>query len=140
VAQSIREVMTTDPVSLSNSATVQEAARAMDEHDIGDVIVLNDANEVGGIVTDRDIVIRCVAPAKDPATTKLGEICTSEILTLTPNDDVGQAIKLMKGNAIRRLPVVEGGRPVGIVSLGDLAVTHDPKSVLADISAAPADE
>src|SRR5688500_11071335 len=89
MAQSIREVMTTDPISLPNSATVLEAARAMDEHDIGDVIVLNDANEVGGIVTDRDIIIRCVASGKDPASTKLGEICTSEILTLTPNDDVG---------------------------------------------------
>ena len=140
MAQSIRAVMTTDPVSLSNSATVQEAALAMDDHDIGDVIVLNDANEVGGIVTDRDIVIRCVASGMDPASTKLGEICTSEILTLTPNDDVGQAVKLMKDKAIRRLPVVEGGRPIGIVSIGDLAVTHDPDSVLADISAAPADE
>jgi signal-transduction protein with cAMP-binding, CBS, and nucleotidyltransferase domain len=140
MAESIREVMTTDPVALSNSATVLDAARAMDEKDIGDVIVLNDANEVGGIVTDRDIVVRVIAAGKDPNSTKLGEICTSEIVSLTPSDSVGQATRLMKEKAIRRLPVVEGGRPVGIVSIGDLAVTHDPESVLADISAAPADE
>lgn len=140
MTQSVREVMTTDPVALSNSATVLEAARAMDQHDIGDVIVLNEANEVGGIVTDRDIVVRAVSAGKDPEATKLGEICTSEIQTLTPSDGIGQAIKLMKDKAIRRLPVVEGGKPVGIVSLGDLSVTHDPESVLADISAAPADE
>lgn len=140
MAQSIREVMTTEPVALSGSAAVKDAAAEMDRADIGDVIVLNDANEISGIVTDRDIAVRVVAAGLDPETTKLADICTTDIHTLTPSDTVAAAIKLMQQKAIRRLPVVEGGRPVGIVSLGDLAVTYDPESVLADISAAPADE
>jgi CBS domain-containing protein len=140
VAQSIRDVMTTDPVTLPGGAAVKDAAAEMDRHDIGDVIVLSDANEVSGIVTDRDITVRVVAAGLDPATTKLSDICTTDIHTLTPSDTVGEAIKLMQQKAIRRLPVVEAGRAVGIVSLGDLAVTNDPESVLADISAAPPDE
>jgi signal-transduction protein with cAMP-binding, CBS, and nucleotidyltransferase domain len=136
----VRDVMTSDPVTLPADASVREAAQAMDRADIGDVIVLNDANEVGGIVTDRDITIRVVAEGLDPSETTLAEICTSEIQTLTPGDTVGEAVRLMQKAAIRRLPVVEGGRASGIVSLGDLAVAQDPGSVLADISAAPADE
>ena len=140
MAQSIRDVMTTDPITLPGNATVRQAAQEMDRADIGDVIVLNEANEIGGIVTDRDIAVRAVAAGLDPASTRLTEISTSEIQTLTPNDSVGETVRLMQQKAIRRLPVVKGGTPVGIVSLGDLAVTQDPRSVLADISSAPADE
>ena len=140
MVQSISEVMTRDPVTLPGTATVQQAAAVMDRADIGNVLVINRSDEVGGILTDRDITVRVVAEGRDPAATKLSDICTEEILTLTPKDTVEQAIRLMKEKAIRRLPVVDGGRAVGIVSLGDLAVTQAPDSVLADISAAPADE
>lgn len=140
MAQSIREVMTTNPITLSASSAVTEAAQAMKQKDIGNVLVLRDSKEVGGILTDRDITIRVVAEGLDPAATKLDEICSSEIQTLTPNDSVEAAIKLMKDKAIRRLPVVEGGKPVGIVSLGDLAVLGDGERVLEDISSAPADK
>ena len=139
MAQSIREVMTTEPITLPAGSAVTDAAQAMKQNNIGNVLVLNDGNEVTGIVTDRDITLRVVAEGLDPAATKLDEICSSEILTLTPNDTVEAAIKLMKDKAIRRLPVVEGGRPVGIVSLGDLAVLGDGEKALEDISSAPAD-
>ena len=139
MAQSIREVMTTDPITLPAGSAVTDAAQAMKQNNIGNVLVLNDGNEVTGIVTDRDITLRVVAEGLDPSATKLDEICSSEILTLTPNDTVEAAIKLMKDKAIRRLPVVEGGRPVGIVSLGDLAVLGDGEKALEDISSAPAD-
>ncbi len=132
----IRNVMTASPRTLDARATVQEAAQTMLEHDIGDVIVC-DGENVCGIVTDRDITIRAVAPGKDPAATKLGDICSKELVTLSPDDSVDDAVRLMRDKAIRRVPVVEGGKPVGVVSIGDLAIDLDRQSALADISTAP---
>ena len=137
MAQSIMEVMTTDPITIPQRASVQEAAQAMRDSDIGDVIVLDDSEQVCGIVTDRDIAVRFVAEGKDPAGTLLGEIYSRELQTLSPKDSVGDAVRLMSEKAIRRLPVVDEGKPVGIVAIGDLAATQDPDSALADISAAP---
>jgi len=138
MAQHIRELMTPNPVSMSGTASVHEAARAMRDADIGDVIVI-EHHQVGGIITDRDIAVRIVAEAKDPATTALADICSHSLLTVTSTDSVEHAVRLMRTHAIRRLPVVEEGKAVGIVSLGDLAVERDPNSVLGEISAAPPD-
>jgi CBS domain-containing protein len=102
---------------------------------IGDVIVTEN-NQVCGIVTDRDIVIRTVAEAQDPAATTLADICSHALTTVAPTDSIEYAVQLMREKAIRRLPVVEGGQAVGIVSLGDLAVERDPGSALGEISAA----
>jgi CBS domain-containing protein len=134
---SIRQVMTANPTTCPATATVIEAAQVMRERDIGDVIVLDQNDEICGIVTDRDIVVRALADERDPSNTKLGDICSRDVTTLSPEDEVGDAVKLMTQNAIRRLPIVDRGKPVGIVSLGDLAVSHDSESGLADISAAP---
>ena len=140
MGQTLKEVMTHDPVALSASSPVTEAAQAMRDSDIGDVIVLDDGNQVCGIVTDRDIAVQVVADNRDASNTKLGEICSRDVATLSPDSSVGEAVKMMSDRAIRRIPVVDGGRPVGIVSLGDLAVVRDPESALADISAAPSDQ
>ncbi len=137
MAQSIREVMTPDPVTLPASSPLNEAARQMKQRDIGDVIVLEDSS-VCGVVTDRDIVVRALAEDRDPKATKLADICSRDLVTLTPTDSVEDAVRLMREHTLRRLPIVDGGKPVGIVSLGDLAVERDPDSTLADISAAPA--
>lgn len=138
MAQNIRDVMTPNPMALSASATVIDAARAMRDADIGDVLVL-DANEnVYGIVTDRDVVVRVVADGRNPSEVELGEICSKALVTLGSADSVEDAVRIMREQALRRLPVVEGAKPVGIVSLGDLAVARDPESALADISAARA--
>jgi CBS domain-containing protein len=133
--QTVREVMTAKPVALQGGTTLVEAARAMRDHDVGTIVVLDD-DEVVGIVTDRDIVVRGVAEERDPATTVLAEISSRELVTLSPDDTVDHAVELMRHHSVRRLPVVEEGRPVGIVSLGDLAVERDPESVLGNISAA----
>jgi CBS domain-containing protein len=138
MAQQIRELMTSNPVSMLGTASVHDAARAMRDSDIGDVIVI-EQNQVCGIVTDRDIAVRIVAESQDPATTTLADICSHSLLTVTPTDGVEHAVRLMRTHAIRRLPVVEAGKAVGIVSLGDLAVERDPKSALGEISAAPPD-
>ena len=115
---------------------MQEAALVMSDNDIGDVIVC-DGERVCGIVTDRDITIRAVAHGKDPASTKLGDICSKELTTVSPDDLVDDAVRLMRTKAIRRVPVVEDGKPVGVVSIGDLAIDLDRQSALADISTAP---
>jgi CBS domain-containing protein len=135
MAQQIRDVMTSNPTALPATATAVDAAKAMRERDIGDVVVLEDSR-ICGIVTDRDIVVRSLGAGRDPAQTKLGDICSRELTTIAPTDEVADAIRLMKDKAIRRLPVVENDRPVGIVSLGDLAVERDRRSALGEISAA----
>ena len=135
--ENIRDVMTGSPRTLDARATVQGAARAMLDDDIGDVIVC-DGDTVCGIVTDRDITVRAVAHGKDPGSTKLGDICSKDLTTLATGDSVDDAVRLMRGKAVRRIPVVEDGKPVGIVSIGDLAIDLDRESALADISKAPA--
>lgn len=134
---SIREVMTKDPATLSESATLQEAATVMKTQDIGNIIVLDDGGQVCGILTDRDIVVRGIAENRSTSEATIGDICTRDVTTLSPDDSVGDAVRLMTDKAIRRLPIVEGGTAVGIVSIGDLAVEKDSDSALADISAAP---
>lgn len=132
----VRDLMTPNPVTLSATATLVDAAIAMRDFDVGAVIVL-DNGQVYGIATDRDIIVRGIASGNYPATTKLGEVCSRELTTVAPSDSVDDAVRLMRDKAIRRLPVVEHGRPVGIVSLGDLASAQEPQSTLADISDAP---
>jgi CBS domain-containing protein len=135
-AHLIRDVMTPSPVCLDLTAETREAAELMAEEGIGDVIVC-DHDHIVGIVTDRDIAIRLVAQGLDDST-PLREIASTDLTFLTPDDPVEDAVALMRTRALRRLPVVDGDRPVGIVSIGDLALDLDPDSALADISAAPA--
>ncbi len=136
MAQSVREVMTPQPVLLQDSASVVDAARSMRDQDIGDVIVVKNG-EICGVVTDRDIVVRAIADARDPASVTLGEICSTEVATVDADEDIDKVEKMMREKAIRRIPVVESGRPVGVISLGDLVMQRDKKSALADISEAP---
>jgi CBS domain-containing protein len=135
MAQKIRDLMTPNPITLPATATAVDAAKAMREDDVGDVIVLEDGR-ILGIVTDRDLVVRGLGVGRNPAQTMLGEICSRELCLVSPTEDVANAVELMKAKAIRRLPVVENNRPVGIVTLGDLAVERDRRSPLGHISAA----
>jgi CBS domain-containing protein len=135
MAEQIEKVMTTDPATCDVGDSATEAAKAMRDGDFGAVIVLEEGR-VSGILTDRDIVVRAVAEGRDPDSTKVGEIATGDATTLSPGDSVDDAVKRMREADVRRLPVVEGTKPVGIVSLGDLAVASQERSALADISAA----
>jgi len=136
-AETLRDLMTSGPVVLDADATVADAAKAMKAHDVGDVLVERDGR-LCGIVTDRDLVVRCLAEdPKRAASKRLGDICSQEIHSLAPDAKVGEAIRLMQDRAIRRIPVVEDGSAVGIVSLGDLAIERDRQSCLGQISAAP---
>jgi CBS domain-containing protein len=135
--KAIRDVMTANPVRMPSSAVLTDAARTMRDADVGTVIVV-DGNKVCGLATDRDIVVRAVAAGKDPKTTKVGEVCSREVFGVSPDETTDRAVNLMREKTIRRLPVVENGSVVGIVSLGDLAIALDRSSVLADISAGAA--
>jgi len=129
--------MTPEPKILEATASVMDAAELMRESDIGDVVVLED-DQLCGIVTDRDIVVRVLAEGSDPAMVTVGEICSRELTTIPPTASIGDAVRLFREKAIRRLPVVEeDGEVVGIVSIGDIAVARDRRSALGDISAAP---
>jgi CBS domain-containing protein len=134
MAQKISDMMSKNVVALDANSSVREAARAMRDNDIGCVVVEQD-HKVCGIVTDRDLVVRGLA--EDGTDRDLGAFCTSELATVGPDADVGEVIQLMEEKAIRRIPIVDQGRTVGIVTIGDLAQARDPNSALAQISAAP---
>jgi CBS domain-containing protein len=109
----------------------------MRDHDIG-VVVIEHNSELRGILTDRDIAVRVVAAELDPSRTRVSDIASKELVTVSPADPAEQALRQMRERAIRRVVVADGGRPVGILSLGDLAAERDTGRVLADISTAPA--
>ncbi|ANJ10687.1 MULTISPECIES: CBS domain-containing protein [Streptomyces] len=136
----IRDVMSPAAVAVEPMTTVARAARLMREENVGDVLVTYDC-DLFGILTDRDIVVRGVADGRDPDATTVGAVCTPPpVVTLDPDDTTDHAAELMRHHAVRRLPVVEhGGVPVGVVTLGDLAVADDPHSAQADISRAAPD-
>ena len=135
--RTVSSVMTTLPIVVPATASVVEAASVMRESHIGDVLVM-DNGRLAGLVTDRDIVVRVVAAAQDPKTTLVGEVCTGNVATTHPDARVEDAERTMRERAIRRLPVVDdSGALVGMVSLGDLAVSQDVQTTLEDISLAP---
>lgn len=134
--QTIREVMTADPVHVPEDMNIMQVAEIMRDRDIGDVIVTNGSSVVG-IVTDRDLVVRGLASGNGVEAMTVGSVATRDVQAVGPDDPVGRAVSLMSEQAIRRLPVVDGGSLVGVVSIGDLAIERDPESALAEISQAP---
>lgn len=133
----ISDVMTRDPVAMTNEATLEDAAVAMRDRDIGDVVVTMSDGSVCGVVTDRDIVVRAVAEGTDPSSKTLEDVCSHDVVTIGPDEPIAAAVKAMEEHAIRRLPVMDNGTLVGIVSIGDLAMKRDPESALGEISSAP---
>jgi CBS domain-containing protein len=119
---------------LSPRAPIFEAARLMRDENVGDVL-LTEEGRLRGVLTDRDIVVRVVAEQR-PNDLAAAQVCSDTTVTCSPSDDLERAATLMRKHALRRLPVVDDGRLVGVVSLGDLAIERDERSALADISAA----
>lgn len=127
--------MTPGVVAVRPDASLVEAAQLMRTQDIGDVLVA-DGQRIVGMLTDRDITVRAVAEGIDPLTVSARSVCTPDPVVVGPDDPVGTAVALMRTHAVRRLPVVEDGLPVGVVSLADLAASEDPGSALAEIGRA----
>ena len=116
----IREVMTEQPKSCSRDASVRDVAKLMAQEDVGPIPVV-DGDRLVGIVTDRDLVIRVLAEGRDPESTTVGEVASSDPVTLSPDADIDEGLELLAQNQVRRLLVVEGDRLVGIVAQADIA-------------------
>ena len=136
MTQQISEIMSREPMRLEVHASAAEAARTMRDADVGAMLVC-EGEKLRGLLTDRDIVVRAIAEGRNPAEVEVGQICSTDVGCLSPQDDVDEAVKVMRERHVRRVPVLEGSNPVGIVSIGDLAIVRDRESALADISAAP---
>jgi CBS domain-containing protein len=134
MARTVREVMTHDLRTIAADSPILEAAREMRDGDVGNVLIM-DGDNVAGIITDRDIVVRGLAEERDANSTRALEVASTGVVGIEGDQRIEDAAELMRSHDIRRLLVTEGGRPVGIVSIGDLAVERDTDSALADISA-----
>jgi CBS domain-containing protein len=121
MTRKVRDVMSAPPVCMAATESASAAAKAMKDRGIGTVLVVA-GGRLDGLVTDRDITIRVLAENRDPLTTCLGDICTTDLAVLSPDDDVQKAIRLVRERAVRRLLVIADGVPVGVVSIGDLAL------------------
>ncbi|GKQ33832.1 CBS domain-containing protein [Streptomyces sp. A012304] len=139
MTQHVRDIMTAEPVTVEPQASVTAVARLMRDENIGAVLV-TDHDRLRGLVSDRDLVVRALAEGGDPAQTTVATVCSDDLVTVGPDEDLDHAVQVMREHAVRRVPVVEEGRPVGIVSLGDLAIERDPESALGDISAAESNQ
>jgi CBS domain-containing protein len=124
----VRELMTKQPTTVAPDAKVGEVATLMKQEDCGSIPVVEGARLVG-IVTDRDIVIRGVASGKDPRSQRVSEVMSADPVSIGPDEDVAAAEKVMGDRQIRRLPVVEGGRLVGIIVTAQIARAGNDRSV-----------
>src|SRR5438876_8968465 len=120
----VREIITSDIATANPDNTLAFVATMMRDENVGSVPDL-DGDGLRGIVTDRDIVVRAIADGKDPALTKVMEVLTEKVEGVEADADVTDAADLMASRQIRRLPVVEDGEVVGMVSLGDIAIKHE---------------
>ena len=135
----VSEIMNPNIVAVSPEDKVDLAARLMKTHNIGSVPVVSEEGRLRGILTDRDIVTRCVASDTEPQEMAVKEAMSRGVISVSPGDDVKMASDIMAGDQIRRLPVLDEGRLVGMLSLADLARRNscnmEAASALADISA-----
>jgi CBS domain-containing protein len=133
----VRDIMTKSVAYVNPGTSVVEAAQLMQKHNVGSVPVC-DQSGVVGIVTDRDIVVRNVAHGKNPQSTPVSDVMTSKVTTVNPEMDINDISGLMSGQQVRRLPVVENNKLVGIVALGDMAADYrsdsEASEALSDIS------
>jgi CBS domain-containing protein len=120
----IRDVMTERPITCEPSATVVEVAKLMEREDVGPIPVV-ESDRLVGIVTDRDLVLRVIAEGRDPKQTSVKDIISKDLVTVSPEEDLEQVLRVMAGKQVRRVPVVEGDRLVGIVAQADVARAAD---------------
>ncbi len=126
MAKSVRDAMTGDPRSIGATASVVEAARLMREDHIGS-LPITDGEKLVGMITDRDITTRVVAEAADPKVTSVGAVYSRDLITVEPDKELQEALQLMARHQVRRLPVVENERLVGIVAQADIALVENEK-------------
>jgi CBS domain-containing protein len=129
-----REIMTGSAECIGENETLEEAAKKMKQLDVGSLPICGEDNRLKGMVTDRDIVIKCIAEGKDPRNTKAGELGQGKPVTIGADDSVEEAIRTMQEHKVRRLPVIDGHDLVGMVSQGDIAKDY-PEDRVGDLVA-----
>ena len=134
----VKDIMTKQVVGVREYETVEVAARTLEQYNVGALPVYGMGGTVCGLVTDRDMVTRCIAANRNPANTTVGQIMTNRLTTVTPETDLSTAAYMMGKYQVRRLPVVDDGKLCGMISLKDLAIRAesaiDAVDALADIS------
>jgi len=132
-----RDIMTQDAQCVGESETLVDAARKMRDLDVGALPVCGDDDRLKGMVTDRDIVVRCVAEGGDPSSTKAGSLCADqgELVTIGADDPVDEVLSTMSRYQVRRLPVIDGHRLVGIISEADVAQHASDQGVADTVQA-----
>jgi CBS domain-containing protein len=142
VAKTARDIMSPDCTCIGENESVLEAAKRLAEHDIGSMPICGEDDRLKGMLTDRDIVVKVLAKGKDPASVRAGELGVGDGKTVTigADDSIDEALRTMIDHKVRRLPVIDGRRMVGIISQADIATNVDEKKVgdlVEAISAAP---
>ena len=130
----VRQVMSTPVIRIHAQEPVSVAARTLAHYNIGAMPVCNTEDRVCGVITDRDIVTRCLAAGRSPESTLVREVMTAQVLSASPDMDTGDAAHLMGKKQVRRLPVVENGKLCGMLSLADLATQGNAARALEEIS------
>ena len=135
----VREIMNSNVITIAPEESASLAARLLNRYNVGALPVCGAEQTLRGILTDRDIIMRCIAADGDPEHTPVKEIMTRNVATILPEDDVRNAARLMASKQVRRLPVVENGKLVGMLSLGDMAKSRifdmEASKALSEISA-----
>ncbi|HCC00433.1 MAG TPA: CBS domain-containing protein [Ruminococcaceae bacterium] len=129
----VSEIMTTRLISVKPTSSVREAANLMNQNNIG-VIPVVDKGSVKGMLTDRDIVLRCVAENKNVNSVKVSDVCSNGMVSVRPQDPVSNAMHLMSAEQVRRLPVIDQGKLVGMLSFADIAREKAGMEVAQSIS------
>jgi CBS domain-containing protein len=138
--KNVRDAMTENPHSIGHSASVVEAARLMRQQDIGS-LPITDEEKLVGMITDRDITTRVVAEGADATKTSVGDVYSRDLISVEPDRGIDEALQLMARHQVRRLPVVENGRLVGIVAQADIALNENEKKTgeLVEAISAPSE-
>jgi CBS domain-containing protein len=136
-----RDIMTPECTCVGEDDTVLDAAKRLAELDVGSMPICGSDDRLKGMITDRDIVVKVLAEGKDPSSTRVGELATQdEVVTIGADDPIDEALRTMTEHKVRRLPVIDGQRCVGILSQADIATNIDEEKVgdlVEAISAAP---
>ena len=134
----IRDIMTSPAISISPNESVEVAARTLTHYNVGALPVCGSDGKICGLVTDRDLVTRCMASNRAPGQTTVRDVMTGQVMSVQPDMEIDAAARLMGKQQIRRLPVTQNGKLCGMVSLGDIATKQenlaDTAGVLADVS------
>lgn len=128
----VRDIMSNPAIAVNGEDTVCEAARVMQAHNIGAVPVISEKNDIEGIITDRDIVLRTTATGKDACKIKVKDVMTTDVDTVSPDADISEVTRKMKNDKIRRVPVAENNELVGMLSFKDIALNAEDKMEIAE--------